>query len=200
MPKTKQLKRFESDLVRLGMLGAGEEMHTGASMAVGGRTFRWLSVGVQGVESVIQADYYAKTFTAKRRYILELNEQTGEVIHVHAKQLTGFKVPHPNWKDFAAAVGLEEDPHVFWLYWTAGGDEMMVGHRVNQGLGEFDGNWPVWMELQRLNPNVIAPLLGSSEEDGTHVLLFEHQGNYWDPPNVYLAEKKFIYDYYTKPW
>jgi len=207
MPKkpkmTKQRERLLADLTRLAILRSGEKDSLSAPMRIGSRCFLWLGVGIVGIESVIQADYHAKTFTTRRRHIIEIDEQTGEVLHIHADQLVGFKAG--SWESLKKSVGIEQDigyPYIFWLYWTPGGDEMMFGYRTTYGYFEADGNWPVWLELQRLNPKVfynheIAPLLGSSEEEGTHALLIEREGERAsDPPTVYLAEKKFIYDYF----
>lgn len=202
--RTKQDEQFNSDLIRLGLLASGEKAHSGPTVRVGGRDFYWVEVGCMEESSIIQADYYDKHFEPKRRHIMEIDE-TGEVLHVYASDLPSFKVAQEKWQDLLKAIGFSmtmraETLSAFWLYWTPAGDEMMVGHPTHPGYGEFDGDWSAWLKLRELNPKVFnnPTSLGSSEEDGTHVLLFQKRDADWDPPIVYLAEKKFLDLYYLR--
>lgn len=78
---------------------------------------------------------------------------------------------------------------LWWTYWTAAGDEAMVGYVVERirGYVEFDSDWDAYLALLRLNPHLERYKLGSSDEEAEYYLLFKGG-------EFYIATPEEVYD------
>ena len=64
-----------------------------------------------------------------------------------------------------------ESYEYWWTYWTATGDEAMVGRITELLWEEFDSDWQAYLQLMDFNPHLRNWNLGSSDEEAEDVLL-----------------------------